>query len=174
MLYKEELTKAMRYLASQEHTLFLGQGVRYPGHAMFSTLTDIPMGKRIEMPVAEDMQMGISIGLSLQGYIPVSIYPRMDFLIIAMNQLVNHLDKFKQMTHGEFCPKVIIRTMIGSKTPLDGGIQHTGDYNIGLCMMLDNVEVVMLEKPESILPSYSRALVSSGSTILIEKGDLYD
>ena len=35
--------------------------------------------------------MGISTGLTGNGYIPVSCYPRFDFLILAMNQLINHL-----------------------------------------------------------------------------------
>lgn len=176
MQYREELVKSMRWLASQEHTLFIGQAVRYPGHAIFNTLEDaeVPMGKRYEMPVTEELQMGISIGLALQGYIPISIFPRMDFLIIAMNQLVNHLDKFEKMTHGDFCPKVIIRTMVGSRTPLDGGIQHTGDYTKGLRHLLHNINVISLERPSEIFASYRWSVTSPRSTILIEKGNLYD
>src|SRR3990167_2615631 len=124
MSYKSELTKAMAMLVEDKRTLFLGQSVVYPGQAMFSTLENVPMSRRIEMPIAEDMQMGISIGLSLMGYIPISLYTRMDFLLLAMNQLVNHLDKIEVMSCGEFIPKVIIRTMVGSKKPLDGGLQH--------------------------------------------------
>jgi len=174
--YREELTKAMRYLASLDNTIFMGQSVRYSGHAIFGTLEDaeVPMDKRIELPVIEDAQMGMSIGLSLMGYIPISIYPRMDFLIIAMNQLVNHLDKMNEMSCGEFNPKVIIRTAIGSKIPLDGGIQHTGDYTDGLKKLLNNVDVIKLEKPEAILNAYKWALKNDNSTILVEVSDLYD
>lgn len=176
MGYRNEIVKAMKLLSSHKGVIFLGQGTRYSGHAMFGTLEDaeVPMNKRIEMPVAEDMQMGISIGLSLQGYIPVSIYPRMDFLIIAMNQLVNHLDKMKEMTHGEYSPKVIIRTAIGSKTPLDGGIQHTNDYTLALRRILNNVDVWKLHEAGSIVPLYKYALESDRSTILIEMADLYN
>jgi len=176
MQYRSEIVKAMRWLALQDNTIFLGQGVKYSGHAMFPTLeeAEVPMYKRVEMPVAEDMQMGIGIGLSLQGYIPVSIYPRMDFLIIAMNQLANHLDKMKEMSHGEYCPKMIIRTSIGGKTPLDGGIQHTGDYTEGLSQMLDNIDVIKLEKPSAILKAYKWALKNDKPTILVEVADLYN
>ena len=171
--YRDELAKAMRWLAAQEDTIFLGQGVKYPGHGMFDTLVDIPTSRRIELPVIEDAQMGISIGLAMQGYAPVSIYPRIDFLIIAMNQLVNHLDKFKDMTHGEYAPRVIIRTSVGSKEPLDGGIQHTGDYTVGLSHLLDNIDVVTLDKPEVVLNSYKWAYKNNNPTILIEIMDLY-
>lgn len=174
MIYKDELTKAMRYLGAQDNTVFLGQGVRYKGHAMFDTLVDVPMEKRIELPVMEDAQMGFSIGLSLQGFIPISIYPRMDFLLLAMNQLVNHLDKMREMSSIEWEPKVIIRTMIGSKLPLDGGIQHTGDYTEGLSKLLNNIDVVSLDKPESIAKAYKWAFKNDNSTILVEKGDEYN
>ena len=53
--------------------------------------------------------MGISTGLALSGYVPVTCYPRFDFLLLAMNQLVNHLDKIRVMSNNEFQPKVIIR-----------------------------------------------------------------
>ena len=42
--------------------------------------------------------MGLSLGLALQGFVPVSIYPRIDFLLSATNQLVNHLDKIRLMS----------------------------------------------------------------------------
>jgi hypothetical protein len=40
----------------------------------------------------------MSIGLAMQGYVPITCYPRFDFLILAFNQLVNHLDKIRQMS----------------------------------------------------------------------------
>jgi len=173
MSYKSELANAMVLLASHPQTIFLGQSVVYPGQAMFDTLKNVPMERRIEMPVAEDMQMGMSIGLSLMGYIPISIYPRMDFLILAVNQLVNHLDKIKEMSDGEFAPKVIIRTLVGSKEPLDGGLQHTQDHTEGLRCMLTNVNVVSLIKADDIIPAYKSALQSEKPTVLVEMGELY-
>ncbi len=162
-------------LAQDDNTIFVGQSVCYSGHVMFNTLEDakVPMSKRIELPVFEDTQLGICTGLALGGFIPISIYPRFDFLIIAMNQLVNHLDKMFEMSHGEFNPKVIIRTMIGSKAPLNPGPQHCQDYTEFLTDVLTNINVVKLVLPESILPSYVGALKSDYSTILVEMGDLY-
>ena len=102
----------------------------------------IDNSKKIELPLIEDTQMGMSIGLSLEGYIPISIYPRIDFLIIAMNQLVNHLEKIEEMSCGQFKPKVIIRTAIGSTKPLYPGLQHCSDYSDALKCILKNVNVI--------------------------------
>ncbi len=174
MTYKDELTKAMDLLAKNEKTIFLGQSVAFPGNAIYKTLEPVPLSKRIEMPIVEDLQMGISIGLSLEGFIPVSVFPRMDFLILATNQLVNHLDKIKEMSNNQFSPKVIIRTGIGATKPLYPGLQHCSDYTDALKLMLKNVNVVKLENTKNIVSEYKKALESDKSTILIESSDMYD
>ncbi len=175
MAYKDELTKAMKLLARDKRVMFLGQNVVYPGGIMSSSLQEIPNSKKIELPAIEDAQMGMSLGLSLEGYIPVSIYPRIDFLIIAINQLVNHLDKIEEMSCGQFKPKVIIRTAIGSTKPLHPGLQHCSDYTEGLKHMLKNVKVIKLTRSKDIITAYKYALnrKDGKSTLLIEVADLY-
>lgn len=174
MTYKDEVTKAMEMLSQNEKVLFLGQSVAYSGSAVFGTLEKVPAPQKIELPIMEDAQMGIAIGLSLEGFIPVSIYPRMDFLILALNHLANHLDKIEEMSNHQFKPKVIIRTMIGSTKPLYPGLQHCSEYTDSLKLMFKNIEVVKLTKNEEIVPAYKKALESEKSTILIEVSDLYD
>jgi pyruvate/2-oxoglutarate/acetoin dehydrogenase E1 component len=43
----------------------MGQGVGCPGTTMSDTFRDVPAGQKLEMPVAEDMQMGMAIGMAL-------------------------------------------------------------------------------------------------------------
>ena len=162
------LNQAMLLLAAQPTTLFLGQNVEYDGNVMFKHLKGIPASQRLELPVAEEMQMGMSIGLALQGYLPISIYPRFDFLLLAMNQLVNHLDKLVVMSRGEFNPKVIIRTKVGSKWPLNAGPQHTQDHTEALRLMLGRVVVVKIRSPDEIMEVYEEAIKQEGSTLVIE------
>ena len=107
----------MTWLGKQQDTMFLGQAVEYKGTAMTNTLAGVPRKKLLEMPVNEEMQMGITNGLAINGTVPISIYPRWNFLLLAANQLVNHLDKYSIYTHGEYSPKAIIRTGIGSTRP---------------------------------------------------------
>jgi len=175
MSYKDEIIKAMLLLAKYEKTIFLGQSVAYPGSAIYGTCKDIPDNKKIELPLIEDMQLGMSIGLSLEGYIPISIYPRFDFLILATNQLVNHLDKIDDMSVGRYKPKVIIRTVVGSTKPLYPGKQHCSDYTEAYKSMLKNVEVIKLIDSEDIVPAYKHAIEREDgkSSMLIEVADLY-
>ncbi len=175
--YKSELIKAMDYLAKDSRVLFLGQSVAYSGNSIYKTLENISPDRKIEMPVFEDTQLGLSTGLSLMGYVPVSIYPRFNFFLLTMNQLVNHLDKFPILTGGKASPGVIIRTAIGSERPLFPGVQHSGDFTDAILGLgLKNIEVTRLDEPDQILPAYSRALdiISSKSSIIIEFGDYYN
>lgn len=174
MTYKDELAKAMEMLAEDERVLFLGQTVAYTGSAMYKTLERIADSRKIELPVMEDAQMGMSIGLSLMGYVPVSVFPRFDFLLCATNQLVNHLDKVEGMSNHQFSPKVIIRTAIGSTKPLYPGLQHCSDYTEAFKKMLKSIDVIKLERSKEIVPNYKNALRSERSSLLIEIGDLYD
>lgn len=158
----------MLALASHRQTLFIGQNVVYSGNVMYSHLEGVPMEQRIELPVAEELQLGMTTGLAIQGFLPISIYPRFDFLMRAMDQLVNHIDKIETMSCGQFKPKVIIRTRVGSKTPLDAGPQHTQDHSEALRLMLTNVVVEKIVEPGDILPVYEAALKRTKSTLVVE------
>ena len=165
----------MDFLGEKPDTFFLGQAVEYKGTAMTNTLKDVPREKLLEMPVNEEMQMGITNGLAVNGTIPVSIYPRWNFLLLAVNQLINHLDRMPEFSHGEYIPKVIIRTSIGSERPLHPQAQHVGDFTDGFRLILNNIEIIRLEDPEDIFPAYQKAYnrTDGRSTILVEYGDFY-
>ena len=175
MKYKDELIRAMNWLGEKEDTFFIGQAVAYSGHAISSTLDKVPQTKRHEMPVAEELQMGMSTGLALEGFVPITVYPRFDFFILTCNQLVNHLDKMREMSKGEKTPRVIIRVSIGAKKPLDAGVQHTQNHTEAFKGMLTEVDVVLLEEPEQIFPLFQHAYErqDSKSTLIIEYGEYY-
>lgn len=173
--YAQEITRAMGELAKEPRVVFLGQAVRVPGTAMRGTLEDVDEDRLIELPVEEDFQLGMSIGLALHGSIPVSVFPRWNFLLLAANQLVNHLDKLSAISDLRPPPKVIVRTSIGSEHPLDPGPQHKGDFTNAFQNMCSNLEMVRLDTAEAVVPAYQKALERSDgvSTVLVEWGDLY-
>lgn len=174
--YFDELKKSMEWLGQKPDTLFLGQAVGYKGTAMTNTLLNVSDDKKIEMPVNEDMQMGISLGMSLNGTVPISIYPRWNFLVLAANQIVNHVDKIKLMSGGGYTPKIIIRTGIGSQRPLHPQHQHVSDLTAGFKAMCDTIDIIRLDEPEQIFESYKYAYERTDNkcTILVEWSDYYN
>ena len=175
MRYKEEIIRAMNWLAEKEDTVFLGQACKVSGHAISSTITEVPQEKRIELPVFEETQLGISTGMALEGFVPITMYPRFDFFILAMNQLVNHLDKMRDMSKDAMKPKVIIRVSVGAKKPIDAGPQHTQNHTEALRMMLTDVNVVELLEPEQVFPAFKEAYERQDrrATLIVEHGEYY-
>ena len=134
--YFDELKKSMHFLASKKNTIFIGQAVEVPGTAMSNTLKGISKKKLLELPVAEELQMGVTLGLSMDGNIPISIYPRWNFLLYAVNQLINHVDKFKIMAGKKLKPKLL------SGQVLDLNVRYILNFNM----------LVILLKPSKKCP----------------------
>lgn len=175
MKYFDELKRSMTWLGEQQNTLFLGQAVEYAGTGMTNTLSEVPRGKLLEMPVNEDMQMGMTIGMALNGTIPISIYPRWNFLVLAANQIVNHLDKLKIMSGDGYKTNIIIRTGIGSQRPLHPQYQHISDLTAGFKALCDWVDIIKLDEPHQIFETYKYAYERKDNrpTIIVEWGDYY-
>ncbi len=165
----------MEYLAKNKNTVFLGQAVSVPGTAMFNTLKDINIKKKIELPVAEEMQMGMSLGMALEGYIPVTIYPRWNFLLLATNQLVNHLDKISEISNNKIKPQIIIRTAVGSVRPLDPQSQHKGDFSKAFKQMCNNIDVYKITKANEVFKTYKKVLKNKKRiSLVVEIADFYN
>lgn len=173
MTYLNELKKAM-FLLDKKGYYFIGQNMLFGGASMFHTITHVSEDRRIELPVMEECQAGISLGMALEGLKVCSVYPRFDFFILALNQIINHLDKTEEMSDGQFKPKVIFRVCVGSIKPLMPGPQHSKNYTEAIKKMVTNIDVIELLKAEEIYSAYEHAVKSDRSTILIEHSDLYN
>ena len=176
MKYFNELQRSMEFLGKKKDTLFIGQAVEVPGTAMSTTLKRIKKNKLVELPVAEEMQMGITLGLAMEKNIPISIFPRWNFLLYGINQLINHIDKFKVMCGNDIVPKIIIRTGIGSQRPLHPQFQHIGDFTEAIQKMCTTIEIIRLDNTDQIFPAYKKAYERDDgvNTILVEYGDYYN
>jgi pyruvate/2-oxoglutarate/acetoin dehydrogenase E1 component len=173
MKYFEEIKKAMTFLSEHPKTIFIGQAVEYEGTGLYDSLTHLPAHKKMEFPVAEYLQSGIANGMAIEGMIPVSIFPRWNFLLMGVDQIVNHLDKFTLMSRGKCQPKVIIRVAVGSEKPVDPQDQHKGNFADAFKSMCKTLDIIELNEPEDIMPAYEKALnrTDGKSTMLVEYSD---
>ena len=168
--YKKAIIEEMSKLGRLKNSIFLGQQVGVTD--FYGTLANVPISKRIELPVAEEMQLGMSIGMALEGYLPVSIFQRMDFLPRACDQIVNHLDKIERLSHGVYNPKVIIRTTVGSRRALDCGLQHCQDLTEGFRKMV-KFPVIKVITPREVKKAYKIARQIDTSIMIVEMAELY-
>lgn len=164
--YFDALVQAMSLCARHPRAIFLGQAVACEGTAMRRTLAHLDPALLLELPVMEDAQLGLSTGIALAGGLPITCYPRINFLLLAVNQLVLHLDKLP--LYSDYRPKVLVRTAVAHNSPMDPGPQHVGEFE-ALDRLLETVEVHRLWRAEEIGPAYKHALEpGSGSHLLIE------
>lgn len=171
--YVDALTKAMKTIMEFDETIFIGQQIVYYGNPMSKTIEGLPKEKMIELPVMEETQMGMSLGLALNGHKVVSFYPRWDFVICATNQLINHLDKIKLMSDNQWNPHILIRVGKGSDKPLDPGHQHKGNYFEQFKSMCPNMEFHNLKSWQDVELSYKYAIENVGIHLLVEYPELY-
>jgi len=169
--YKDALTNAMTQLAKLDDTIFIGQQIVYAGNPMSTTLGEVPKEKMIEVPVMEETQMGMTLGLAITGKKVISFYPRWDFIVSAANQLINHVDKFEVMTGKKL--NIIIRLGKGSDKPLDPGHQHKGNYIEEFKSLCKNIEFHDLKTPNDIELAYKYVTKEGGVHVLVEYPELY-
>ena len=168
--YFESLCAAMKMLANDGY-VFTGQTVKDAGTALSSTFRNVPVEQRFEMPVFENTQLGMATGIAMAGGKVCTCYPRINFFLEALPQLIQHLDKIPLFS--DYRPRVIIRTSIATTNPLDPGPQHIGDYTDAIEAMLSTVKVVRLTNHEMIVPEYKAAMQRDGSTLLVEYVEKY-
>ncbi len=172
--YKQSLTESMIYLAKERDFMFIGQGTIDGGHGMSATIPDEISSNCIELPVFEETQTGIALGMAIDGLKIVSIYPRFDFFISGMNQLVNHVDKTFQMSAGKFDPHIIFRVGVGAKTPIDAGPQHTNNYSQPFKSILTNVQIIEISKDDLPSKIYREAASRTGLYLIVEHFEHYE
>ncbi len=76
-----------------------------------------------DTPLSEDGMTGVAIGAALAGLRPIHIHIRMDFVLLAMNQLINIAAKSRYMYGGSVSVPVVIRSIIGRSW--GQGAQHS-------------------------------------------------
>jgi pyruvate/2-oxoglutarate/acetoin dehydrogenase E1 component len=170
--YKLAISSAMTQLGKADDVVFIGQQIVYPGNPMSTTLTEVPKEKMIEVPVMEETQMGMSLGIAMTGKRVVSFYPRWDFVISATNQLINHLDKYELMTGKNV--DILIRVGKGSDDPLDPGHQHKANYFNEFESMCKNITFFDLKTVEEVENAYNYFNTNGGINIFVEYPQLYN
>lgn len=167
--YKDAVNLSMKELGKRG-AIFIGYNVAR-GDAM-GTLKDVPMNQKIETPVAENLMAGLAIGISFEGLIPVVYFERHDFILGAMDAIVNHIDKIERISHGEFKVPVIIRAVTADAGPFYSGITHSQDFT-KLLRAAVSIPVSDPKSGKEILQAFNDAVFSNRPAIIIERKSRY-
>jgi acetoin:2,6-dichlorophenolindophenol oxidoreductase subunit beta len=125
--YGEAIRSGFEYiLQNNPKSIVMGQGLWSPWY-VGNTMTDLDkqFGKDrvIDTPVSELATTGAAIGAGLCGYSVIMVHPRMDFAILAADQIVNQAAKWRHMLGNQGAPNVTFRTIINRGG--EQGAQHS-------------------------------------------------
>jgi pyruvate/2-oxoglutarate/acetoin dehydrogenase E1 component len=175
MTYKETIRDACTEAGKDPKVVFLGYNVAVGcGGGVYS---GVPVDQLIETPLAENLMTSLAVGMSLEGFRPVVYFERFDFILIALDSIINHLDKMSYLSSGQFKPAIILRVVAGNtKTPLFTGPTHTQNFADALRRIV-TFPIYHLAHRCDILPCWETAydrMCNGDSSMLVEYKDLYD
>ena len=172
MKYYEAVKKSMEMLACDPETFFIGYNLKH-GSRGYGSLKEICEDKIIEMPVAENLMSGLGMGMSLVGLRPVVVYERHDFILNALDSIVNHIDKISELSHGQYNPRVIIRAIVGSNSPINPGPQHNQNFTDAF-MSLIKFPIYIPKNSREVTETYDKIRTLNSSCMVVEHRDLYN
>ena len=125
--YSTAILDAYNFLLKNYPEVFvIGQGLWSPwyvGNSMTDLDKKFSKDRVIDTPVSESATTGAAIGASLVGMKPIVVHPRMDFMLYAMDAIVNQAAKWSYMFGGQAHPGVTIRSIINRGG--EQGAQHS-------------------------------------------------
>ena len=114
--FSDALNEAtFQLMKENEQVLLMGLGVTDPIGIFGTTknLKDAFPEQVIETPTAENTTMGVAIGSSLLGMRPIITHQRVEFALLAIEQIVNQAAKWHYMTNGLYSVPIVIRLIVG-------------------------------------------------------------
>jgi pyruvate/2-oxoglutarate/acetoin dehydrogenase E1 component len=145
-----------------------GEGINDAGAYLNSTdgiAARFGEARCFDVPNCEDALVGLGIGSALMGYRPVFVSLRVDFLMLAMNQIINHAARWPAMTGYQVKVPLTIRALIGRGW--GQAAQHAGAV-YSMFANVPGLEVVLPSSPAEGAGLLLTALRSDTTTIVIE------
>lgn len=167
--YGEATREALdQALAQDERVFVMGQGVDDPGGMFGATLNlhkKYGRDRVFDAPLSENALTGVAIGAALAGMRPVYCHNRPDFLLLAMDQIVNHASKWSYMFGGHVKVPLVIWAVIGRGW--GSAAQHSQALQ-GLFMHVPGLRLVMPSTPYDAKGLLITSIVDDNPVIIME------
>ena len=114
--YGEAIKEALEQEMEKDKRIFV-YGIGVPDQGIFGTTTGLQekfgVNRCFDTPLAEDSMVGFGLGAAINGLRPVHVHIRIDFLILAMNQLANMVSCYNYLSGGKLNVPMVIRVIVG-------------------------------------------------------------
>lgn len=170
--FKNAVVKSMIDI-SNNNGVFIGYGVKNIKYGNAAgALSSVSEDLKIETPVAENLMVGLAIGMSFEGFRPVVYFERHDFMLVAADAIGNHVNQIEKISCGEYKVPVIIRAITSDGGLFYAGPTHSQDFTNVFKNLVSFPIYVPLTGGE-VLKSYSLALASNRPSMVVEKKSLF-
>lgn len=166
LTYAQAIREAHAQLLAEDPRVFLiGQGVWNPWYAGTS-LQDLDKefgrARVMDSPVSENATTGAAIGAAITGMRPIVFHPRMDFMLLAVDPIINQAANWSYLFAGQVSVPVVIRAVINRGG--EQGAQHSQALQ-ALFAHVPGLKVVMPATP-SDAKGLLIAAVNDGNPVL--------
>ena len=172
--YSSAILSAFEYLLDKYPEVFvLGQGLWSPWY-VGNTMKDLDLkyGKDriIDTPVSESAVTGMAVGASLCGGLPIVVHPRIDFMLYAMDPIVNQAAKLHFMYGGAVNVPMVVRGASGAGT--GAAAQHSQSLESWFCHV-PGLKVVTPSNPQNAYDLLLASFVDPNPIIFMEHKLIY-
>jgi pyruvate dehydrogenase E1 component beta subunit len=175
MQYGEAIRRGFEYAMTEDPSvILLGQGLWSPwyvGNSMTNLEKQFGYERVIDTPVSELAVTGAAIGASQCGYRPVVTHPRVDFALLAVDQIVNQAAKWNSMFGGGAPVPAVFRLIINRGG--EQGAQHSQSLYSWFAH-IPGLRVVVPATPQDAQDLLVAAIRSDDPVVYIDDRWLYD
>jgi acetoin:2,6-dichlorophenolindophenol oxidoreductase subunit beta len=161
-------------LSSDPRVLVLGQGLWspwYAGTSMQDLDKEFGRDRVIDSPVAENATTGAGVGAALAGMRPIVFHPRMDFMLLAVDPMINQAANWSYMFAGRVSVPVVFRAVINRGG--EQGAQHSQALQ-AMFMHVPGLKVVMPSTAHDAKGLLIAAVQDDNPVLYIDDRWLYD
>lgn len=174
LTYSQAIREAhAQLLAADDRVFIAGQGLWSPWYAGGSLDNlDIEFGRErvLDSPVSENAVTGMCVGAALAGMRPIVFHPRMDFMLLAVDPIVNQAANWSYLFSGEVSVPLVIRAVINRGG--EQGAQHSQALH-AMFMHIPGLKVVMPSTPSDAKGLLAAAVADPNPVLYIDDRWLY-
>ena len=167
MIFTEAIKKSqLLNLKYNKKFLIIGLGMNYPSEGLYEKFP-----KRVfDTPVSELALTGTAVGLASQGFNPLVVHGRVEFAMLAFDQIFTQASRWEYMFGGNYPCPISLRIAIGRQW--GNGPQHTANYN-SIFMQASGLNIIIPSTPEEIFYGIRFLEKSKSPTVILEHRWLY-
>jgi len=175
LTYTQSIREAhAQLLGSDQRVFVIGQGLWspwYAGGSLQDLEKEFGRDRVVDCPASENATTGLAVGAAIAGMRPIVFHPRMDFMVLAFDPIINQAANWSYIFGGRVKAPVVVRAVINRGG--EQGAQHSQALQ-AMFMHVPGLTIVMPSTPYDAKGLLIAAVYNDGPVMYIDDRWLYD